>query len=130
MASSASSVDLAARLAAVKDRSTLRITTRGRQTGKPHTVTIWFLVDGTTVHLGTMNARRDWVRNARRNPDVELDIGGLRLRGRLATVAVPDGDAHSAAPFLRKYWLARIASWFGVRPDAVFRVDGLAPVAG
>jgi len=42
----AAMADLAARLAAIKDRGTLRITTRGRRTGKPHTVTIWFVVDG------------------------------------------------------------------------------------
>jgi hypothetical protein len=45
--------DLSARLAAVEGSSTCRITTRGRRSGKPHTVTIWFLVEGTTLYLGT-----------------------------------------------------------------------------
>ena len=127
----ASPADLAARLAAARDRATSRITTRGRRTGKPHTVTIWFVVEGTTLYLGTLNARRDWVRNAQKNPGVELDIGGLRVRGRLTTA----GDAAGVAPdvgemFVRKYWLAWIGSWFGMRPDRLFRVDGIEPVAG
>ena len=68
------SVDPAARLAAVKDRGTLRITTRGRKTGKPHTVPIWFVVEDTTVWLGTLDPRRDWVRNLQKTPDVVLDL--------------------------------------------------------
>src|ERR1051326_1982736 len=50
--------DLLTRLGAVADRGTLRITTRGRKTGRPHTVTIWFVVDGRTIFLGTLHARR------------------------------------------------------------------------
>ena len=70
----AAMADLPARLAAIKDRGTLRITTRGRRTGKPHTVTIWFVVDGATLYLATLNAKRDWVRNLRKTPDAALEV--------------------------------------------------------
>ena len=46
---------LTARLAAVKDRSTCRITTRGRRTGRPHTRTIWFVVEDTVLYLATLS---------------------------------------------------------------------------
>ena len=119
--------DLAADLARVKDRGTLAISTRGRRTGRPHTKPIWFVVDGTTVYLATLNARRDWVRNAQKNPDVVLAVDGLRLRGRLATVADAALEAHVRALLGRKYWMAWIGSWFGAGPERTFRVDGLAP---
>ncbi|HSV08250.1 MAG TPA: nitroreductase/quinone reductase family protein [Candidatus Binatus sp.] len=120
------SSDLAARLASVKDRGTLRITTRGRKSGRPHGVPIWFLVEGTTVFLATLNADRDWVRNVARTPEVELDVDALRLRGRASTVSDPGLEAHIRDLLARKYWMAWIGSWFGMRPARTFRVDALA----
>lgn len=121
--------DLATRLAAVKDRGTLRITTRGRRTGKPHTVTIWFLVDGATMYLGTLNPDRDWVRNLARHTDVELAVGELQLRGRVSTVDDPALEARIRSMLARKYWPAWIGSWFGFGPARTFRVDGIEPIA-
>jgi len=121
----AAMADLAARLAAVKDQSTLRITTRGRRTGKPHSVPIWFAVDGTALYLGTLNAKRDWVRNLRKTPDVTLEVTGLRLHGRASIVTDPTLEDQIRGLLARKYWAAWIGSWFGMGPDATFRVDQL-----
>ena len=117
---------LAEQLAAVKDRGTCRITTRGRRTGKPHTRIIWFAAEDTVVYLGTLNARRDWVRNAQKNPDVELDFGAFRLRGRLSTIADAGVESHARGLIAQKYWAAWIASWFGKGPERMFRVDQLS----
>jgi len=119
--------DVSTRLAAVKDRGTCRITTRGRKSGKPHTVTIWFVAEGPTVYLGTLNAKRDWVRNIARYPAVELDMGDLRVRGRATAVTDPAVDAHVRDLLASKYWMAWIGSWFGKGPERTFRVDGLEP---
>jgi len=119
------SSEIAARLAAVRDRSTCRITTRGRKSGRPHTVTIWFTVDGPVVYLGTLNARRDWVRNLERTPEVTLDIDGVRVHGRASTARDPATEAHVRELLAKKYWMAWIGSWFGKGPERTFRVDGL-----
>ena len=121
----AAMADLAARLAAIKDRGTLRITTCGRRTGKPHTVTIWFVVDGATLYLATLNAKRDWVRNLRKTPDVALEAGDVRLRGRASAVTDPALEARIRGLLAGKYWMAWIGSWLGQGPDATFRVDGV-----
>jgi deazaflavin-dependent oxidoreductase (nitroreductase family) len=119
--------DIAARLAALNGRWTCRITTRGRRTGKPHTVTIWFLADGERLYLGTMNAKRDWVRNVAKNPEVEFAIGDLTVHGRAHAITDPSREPpHVQAAFLRKYWIARVSSWLGLGPDRMFRVDDLA----
>ena len=125
MATTAGTAPLPPDLASRQDRGTLRITTRGRKTGKPHTVPIWFVVEGTTLWLGTLDARRDWVRNATKTPEVVLDLGDLRLRGRVHPVSDPKTDAHVRDLLARKYWMAWIGSWFGMAPARTFRVDGL-----
>ena len=116
---------LAAKLAAVRDRSTCRITTRGRKSGKPHTVTIWFIADGTTLYLATLNAKRDWVLNLAKTPDVTIDFDGLRVTGRATAITDPTEDAHVRELLAQKYWMAWIGSWFGKGPERTFHVEGV-----
>jgi len=112
-----------ARVAAVK---TVRLTTRGRRTGAPRGVTIWFVVDGAEIGLGTLNDERHWVKNARANPEVELEIDGTRFVGRFTDNR--DAEAHERVRrgMAQKYWPARIASWFGIGQRHTFRVAGLS----
>ena len=117
--------DLATRLTPLADQSLLHITTRGRRTGKPHTVPIWFVADDTTLYLATLNAKRDWVRNLRKTPDVALEVGELRVRGRARVVTDPVLEGRIRDLLARKYWMAWIGSWFRMGPDATFRVDDL-----
>lgn len=125
VAAPARAQDLAARLAAVANDTIAQITTTGRKTGNPHTVPVWFVLDGDTIYLTTLNEKRDWVRNAEHTPTVTLAIGTLRVQGHFARVA----DAVLAARVgkLRrdKYMLGRIASWFGYDTAVTFRVDDL-----
>jgi deazaflavin-dependent oxidoreductase (nitroreductase family) len=116
-------------LGAVQSRGTLRLTTRGRRTGRPHTVTIWFVVEGPVLWLGTLSADRDWVKNVARTPAVDLDVGGVRLRGNARVVTDPATDAHVRDLLARKYWMAWLGSWFGQGPQRTFRVDDLKEVA-
>jgi deazaflavin-dependent oxidoreductase (nitroreductase family) len=118
-----------AALGGIAGERLLRLTTRGRRSGLPRVVTIWFAVDGDAIVLGTLNDDRQWVRNARREPVVELEVGPLRLRGRLHDVADPQEHARVRGLMARKYWPARIASWFGVGQRFTFRVDQLVEVA-
>ena len=128
-ATAAPAADVAERLGAVADQGTARITTIGRRSGNPHTVTIWFLVEGSTVYLTTLDADRDWVRNALANPDVELDFDPLRVRGRFAVIEDAALDAHVRELLVAKYAIARVGSWFGKGPEKAFRIDDLVIVA-
>lgn len=119
------SSDLAPRLAAARSRGTLRITTRGRRTGRPHTVPVWFVVEDDVVYLATLNAERDWVRNAARTPDVTLDLGDVRLQGHVAAITDRALEMHVRRLLGQKYWMAWLGSWAGLGPDRTFRVDHL-----
>jgi deazaflavin-dependent oxidoreductase (nitroreductase family) len=51
------------------------LTTRGRRTGRPHEIEIWFAVDDSTLYLLSGGGdRSDWVRNLRADPAVTLRL--------------------------------------------------------
>ena len=111
------------RLQEHKRQSACRITTRGRRTGRPHTVTIWFVVgENDRIHLGTLRLRRDWPKNIAVNPEVEIEIGDLRLKGEANRVTDPEQCKHIAGLLAQKYWAARIGSWLGFKPQAIFEI--------
>jgi deazaflavin-dependent oxidoreductase (nitroreductase family) len=110
------------RLAALAEHSTLQLTTIGRKTGKRHTVTTWFLVDGDTVYLVTLRLQRDWPRNIVKNGKVELDIAGKVFTGRAKRIAEAKRLRHVRALLSQKYWAAWLGSWFAMGPEGAFAV--------
>lgn len=119
---------LADRLAAISGRSTCRLTHRGRKTGRPYQVVVWFMVDGETVYLATANASRQWVRNVQANPSVGFDVDGETFTGTSERVREPAEERHVMDLVMAKYWyvwplvtLARLVG-FDPKPAASFRV--------
>ena len=81
------------------------LTTRGRRTGRPHTIEIWFVVIGETAYLMAGGRdRADWVRNLLADPDVTLRVGGESwpARGRVVEEGTPE-DAEARRLMLAKY---------------------------
>jgi hypothetical protein len=109
-------------LRAVAHQKECRVTTAGRRTGNPHTVTTWFVADGDTIYLGTLDETRDWVRNARASGHVTLDFGSLAVTGTFGDVTDPRVDTQVRHRLQRKYWMAWIGGWFGRGPARTFRV--------
>ena len=110
------------RLGPLKNRSTLQLATIGRRSGKRHTVTVWFLVDGETVYLATLKLNRDWPRNAMKNGEVELDIGGAVFKGHAEQITDAKRLEHVKTLLAQKYWAAWLGSWFGLGPEGAFAV--------
>jgi deazaflavin-dependent oxidoreductase (nitroreductase family) len=51
------------------------LTTRGRRTGRPHEIEIWFALHGRTLYLLSGGGERsDWVRNLRADPVVAVRL--------------------------------------------------------
>jgi deazaflavin-dependent oxidoreductase (nitroreductase family) len=108
------------RLARVGARPTLRLTHRGRKTGREYAVTIWFATDGDTVYLTTMDRRRQWVRNALQTPRVVLQVGPERFEGTLAPVTDDAEKRREYGLLIHKYWIMRVM-------DTVIRLTGRDP---
>jgi deazaflavin-dependent oxidoreductase (nitroreductase family) len=61
------------------------LTTKGRVTGMPHEIEIWFALVPERRALYMLSGgrdRSDWVKNLRRDPDVEVSIAGEHYSGR------------------------------------------------
>lgn len=63
------------------------LTTRGRVTGAPHTIEIWFGLSGSSLYMLSGSARSDWVLNLAAEPEVTVRVGGRAYRGRARVVA-------------------------------------------
>jgi deazaflavin-dependent oxidoreductase (nitroreductase family) len=91
------------------------LTTRGRASGRPHRIEIWFAISWRTVYmLSGGGERSDWVKNLRRDPAVSVEIGGHRFTGRARVVADAAEDEHARALVHDKYaagYSGDLASW-------------------
>jgi deazaflavin-dependent oxidoreductase (nitroreductase family) len=63
------------------------LTTRGRVSGRPHRIEIWFALDDATLYLLSGGRdRSDWVKNLRASPEVTVELGPRRFSGRACIV--------------------------------------------
>jgi deazaflavin-dependent oxidoreductase (nitroreductase family) len=108
------------------------LTTRGRTTGNPHTIEIWFgMKDGRLYMLSGGGDRSDWVRNLLRDPVVSVDLRRTELEGRTGRARIVD-DPHEELMARRllaaKYqgWRdgAPLSSWAGTALPVAVDFDG------
>jgi deazaflavin-dependent oxidoreductase (nitroreductase family) len=95
------------RLKRLAGKQTLTLTHYGRKSGKPRDVTIWFVVDGEKVYIGTANVNRQWVRNVQKTPQVRLSIGGETFDGTARFLTDRAEHKRAMAAIRRKYWMFR-----------------------
>jgi deazaflavin-dependent oxidoreductase (nitroreductase family) len=80
------------------------LTTRGRVTGRPHRIEIWFALEGSTLYLLSGGRdRSDWVKNLRKTPEVTVELGHEVFAGRARIVDDPDEDEQARALVHDKY---------------------------
>lgn len=92
------------------------LTTVGRQTGKPHTIEIWFARENGILYLLSGGGESaDWVRNLRKTPGVQVRIGSRTVAAHAREVIAPDEDALARRLLDEKYmgWKTgkRLSSW-------------------
>ena len=81
------------------------LTTTGRVSGRPHTIEIWFALDGRTLYiLSGGRDKADWVRNIARAPQVQVRIGTTLFDGQARVVeAHTEEDARARKLVTEKY---------------------------
>ena len=99
--------EVLSRLKTVMGKQTTVLTHYGRKTGKPHEVTIWFVLDGERLYVATANVSRQWVRNVQKNAKVKLSMGGEAFEGSARFLADRQEHEQAMAAVRRKYWMFR-----------------------
>jgi|SRR5215212_216107 len=92
------------------------LTTRGRVTGRAHKIEIWFalLPEARTLYmLSGGGDRSDWVKNLRRDPEVEVRIAGERFGGRAREARDSEEDELARRLLVEKYESSpgRLENW-------------------
>jgi deazaflavin-dependent oxidoreductase (nitroreductase family) len=101
------------RLKKVTGKQTTELTHYGRKTGKPHEVTIWFVLDDEKLYIGTANVKHQWVRNVQKTPQIRLSIGGETFEGNARFLTDRAEHERAMAAIRRKYWMYRPLIAFG-----------------
>ena len=91
------------------------VTTKGRRTGRPHTIEIWFARRDDTIYmLSGGGDRSDWVKNLIADGDVTVRIGGDTFAGSSRVVNEPDEDALARRLLGEKYGRGQdLSRWLG-----------------
>jgi hypothetical protein len=95
--------------AGFEKKGTLKISTIGRRTGRRHDVTTWFAVDSDgRLFVATQDTRRDWVKNAMKNPSVDITIGETTHRMKLLPLKTGLDRQYANDLYAKKYLSARL----------------------
>ena len=91
------------------------LTTRGRVSGEPREIEIWFALAGNVLYmLSGGGDRSDWVRNLMREPAVSVRIAEEQQRGRARVVADAEENALARRLLFDKYsasYSGSLANW-------------------
>ncbi len=91
---------------ALADEEFCYLTTRGRVTGRPHEIEIWFSLIPRTRTLYMLSGggdRADWVKNLRQEPAVTVRISGEALQGEARLVEDAEEDGLARRLLVEKY---------------------------
>jgi deazaflavin-dependent oxidoreductase (nitroreductase family) len=99
--------------ASLRDASTLELTTIGRKSGQPRTVTIWFVYGDRLYVQSGKDGKTDWYQNLLKTPAVTVKVGEREMQGQAQPVEDPAEAARVHDLFKQKYLSARVMSWFG-----------------
>jgi hypothetical protein len=66
----------------IAEEKFIYLTTRGRKTGNPHTVELWFAIARKKIYLSHEGAYADWMKNILEDNRVEFKIGNIQFEGK------------------------------------------------
>ena len=70
------------KLMKVRSQKFIHLTTKGRKTGRPHSVELWFAASDGKVFLSHEGKETDWMKNIKENGEVSFEIGGENFTGK------------------------------------------------
>jgi deazaflavin-dependent oxidoreductase (nitroreductase family) len=109
-------------LQSLRRRKEILITMRGRRTGRRITVPVWFVLDGDTLWLLSIQGpRTQWFRNVQADPAIVIAAGAHRRRVTGVPVTGRAAVRPVAERFREKYGRADVARYYP-RLDGAVRI--------
>lgn len=103
-------------LSEITNQKHILLTTKGRRTGKAHTVELWYAILGEKIYLSHEGEYSDWMRNIQKDSQVKFKIGNYQFIGKARIVMdKKDFDIGKHALYLKYYGKASndvIDDWF------------------
>jgi len=100
------------------------LVTRGRTSGEPRPITIWFAAVGRTIYLLSGGGEAaHWVRNLRADPAVAVIAGGVRRDGRARIVQGEAEDPVAREAIAAKYGTTGLKTWLRVSLPVAIDLD-------
>ena len=91
-------------LANAEDDDYCYLTTRGRVSGRPHEIEIWFTAHGDTLYmLAGAGDRSDWVRNLRAEPAVTVRVRDTTYDATARVIQDPTEARRARTVVFQKY---------------------------
>jgi deazaflavin-dependent oxidoreductase (nitroreductase family) len=91
-------------LSAATDDDFCYLTTRGRVSGRPHEIEIWFALDGRTLYLLSGGGdQSDWARNLRAEPAVTVRLRDTTYAATARVVEAGDESERGRGLVFEKY---------------------------
>jgi deazaflavin-dependent oxidoreductase (nitroreductase family) len=110
--------------------TSVTLCTRGRRTGRPHRVVVWFAYrDGMAYvlsHAGEHGRGTDWYQNLMATGEAEIEAGGVRFLGHPVAYSEPGQAVAAIVRMLeKKYGTGAVHSWYtpGARIPVCLKLD-------
>lgn len=98
---------------ALRDEEELELRTRGRRTGRIHSLRLWFAHEDGVLWLRTDERAPDWLRNLRAHPECAVRVGGHELAARYEPVDDRERALrHLVALWRSKYGPDWVQDWY------------------
>ncbi len=112
---------------ALKGKSELEITVKGRRTKKAHAITVWFVLEKNELYLlPVKGSETEWCKNVLKDPDITLTVDSSAIRAKAIPITEPDHIQQIVKLFAAKYdGMSEINRWYS-KLDIAFEVKARA----
>jgi deazaflavin-dependent oxidoreductase (nitroreductase family) len=90
-------------LSSLAQESYCYLTTKGRVSGRPHEIEIWFGIQNNTLYILSGSEKSDWVRNLLKEPAVTVRIAKHTFTGTARVVANKEEELGARYLIAEKY---------------------------
>ncbi|MEO8357519.1 MAG: nitroreductase family deazaflavin-dependent oxidoreductase [Chloroflexota bacterium] len=95
--------DLTALLSQLANEDYCYLTTKGRLSGRPHEIEIWFGIENNSLYLLSGSHNSDWVKNLLKDPSVTVAIARHTFTGTARIVKEKEEEMTARYMLAEKY---------------------------